>query len=131
MKANRAETTLSRLGGSLGLLLLSVALTLATGCASKQDEEVAKLRAKATYEQAVRNLTENRLAPAGRTHTVRLVRNGAQFEATALDGDGKSLATQSVDLPDLAATKGDVGLFVLSHEALLLSKATFSNVQLH
>src|SRR5882724_1928326 len=76
-------------------------------------------------------ITENRLAPAGRTHTVRLVRNGARFDATALDVDGKSLATQSIDLPDMAAAKGNVGLFVLSHEALLLSKATFTDIQLH
>jgi glucan 1,3-beta-glucosidase len=76
-------------------------------------------------------ITENQLAPAGRTHTIHLVRDGARFEATALDGDGKSLATQSVDLPDLAATNGHVGLFVLSHEALLLSRATFSDIQLH
>jgi len=76
-------------------------------------------------------ITENRLAPAGQTHTVRLVRNGARFEATALDVDGKSLATESVDLPDMAAAKGNVGLFVLSHEALLLSKSTFTDIQLH
>jgi hypothetical protein len=76
-------------------------------------------------------IIENPMAPAGQTRTVRLARNGVRFEATTLDGDGKPLATQSVDLPDLAAAKGNVGLFVLSHEALLLSKATFSNVQLH
>ena len=75
-------------------------------------------------------ITENPLAPAGRTHSIRLVRNGARFEATALDGDGKPLATQSTDLPDLVAAKGDVGLFVLSHEAMLLSKATFTDIQL-
>ena len=63
MKANRAETTLSRLGAARGPLLLIVALLfLQPGCASKQDEEVRKLRAKATYEQAVRNLSENRLS---------------------------------------------------------------------
>ncbi len=76
-------------------------------------------------------ITENSLMPAGQAYSIRLVRNGARFEASALDGDGKTLATQSVDLPDLAVTKGNVGLFVLSHEALLLSKATFSNIQLH
>jgi superkiller protein 3 len=41
---------------------LAAALVLLDGCASTQDEEVRKLQAKATYEQAVRNLTENRLA---------------------------------------------------------------------
>jgi endoglucanase len=76
-------------------------------------------------------ITESRLAPAGQTRSVRLVRNGARFEATAFDGDGKPLATQSADLPDLAAAKGNIGLFVLSHEAMLLSKATFTDIQLH
>jgi hypothetical protein len=76
-------------------------------------------------------ITENRLAAAGQTRSVRLVRNGARFEATALDGDGKPLATQSADLPELAAARGNAGLFVLSHEAMLLSKATFTDIQLH
>ena len=76
-------------------------------------------------------ITESRLAPAGQTRSVRLVRNGARFEATAFDGDGKPLATQSADLPDLAAAKGNIGLFVLSHESMLLSKATFTDIQLH
>ena len=75
-------------------------------------------------------ITESRLAPAGQTRAVRLVRNGARFEAAALDGDGKPLATQTADLPDLAAAKGNIGLFVLSHEAMLLSKATFTGIQL-
>ena len=76
-------------------------------------------------------ITENRMAPAGQTRTLRLVRDGTRFEATALDGDGKPLATQSADLPDLAAAKGNVGLFVLSHEAMLLSKATFTDIRFH
>ena len=76
-------------------------------------------------------ITETRLAPARQTHAVRLVRSGARFEATALDTDGKPLATQSVDLPELATARGRVGLFVLSHEAMLLSKATFTDIHLH
>src|ERR1017187_760963 len=76
-------------------------------------------------------ITESSMAPAGRTHAVHLVRNGAQFKATALDGDGKPLATQSADLPDLAAAKGNIGLFVLSHEAMLLTRATFTDIQFH
>jgi hypothetical protein len=76
-------------------------------------------------------ITENPMAPAGRTRAVRLIRNGARFEATALDSDGKPLATQSADLPDLATAKGNVGLFVLSHEAMLLSKASFTDIQFH
>ncbi|MGD0058147.1 MAG: cellulase family glycosylhydrolase [Verrucomicrobiia bacterium] len=82
-------------------------------------------------KQSGARLTESRLASAGQRRTVRLVRNGARFEATALDGDGKPLATQSTDLPDLAAAKGSIGLFVLSHEPMLLSKATFTNIQLY
>src|SRR3989304_3219127 len=62
MKASRAETTLSRLGAARGPLLLAAVLVLLHGCTSTQDEEVRKLQARATYEQAVRNLTENRLA---------------------------------------------------------------------
>jgi len=75
-------------------------------------------------------ITENRIVPAGQTRTLRLVRDGTRFQATALDGDDKPLATQSADLPDLAAAKGNIGLFVLSHEAMLLSKATFTDIQL-
>jgi hypothetical protein len=76
-------------------------------------------------------ITESRLAPAGQTRAVRLVRNATRFEATALDADGKPLATQSADLPDFGSAKGSIGLFVLSHQAMLLSKATFTNIQLH
>lgn len=74
-------------------------------------------------------IIESQLAGAGLTRTIHLVRNGAKFEATAFGGDGKALATQSVDLPEIAAAKGNIGLFILSHEALLLSKATFTGIQ--
>jgi endoglucanase len=76
-------------------------------------------------------IIETRMVPAGQTRALRLVRKGTRFEATAFDGDGKLLATQSADLPDLAAVKGNIGLFVLSHETVLLSKATFTDIQLH
>jgi len=76
-------------------------------------------------------ITETRMAPAGQTRAVRLVRNGTRFEATAFDADGKSLAQQSADLPELAAAKGNIGLFVLSHQVMLLSKATFTDIDLH
>ncbi|MBF8287892.1 MAG: TPR REGION protein, partial [Candidatus Rokubacteria bacterium] len=56
------DTTLSRLGAAHGACLVIAALVSLLGCASKQDEEVRKLQARATYEQAVRNLSENRLA---------------------------------------------------------------------
>jgi hypothetical protein len=75
-------------------------------------------------------ITENSMAPAGQTRSVRLVRNGARFEVTAFAGDGKSLSTQSADLSELAVAKGDIGLFVLSHDAMLLTKASFADIQL-
>src|SRR3990170_736720 len=62
MKASRGQTALSRLGAARGALLLAAALVLLHGCASTQDEEVRKLQSRATYEQAVRNLSGNRLA---------------------------------------------------------------------
>ena len=80
-------------------------------------------------EKSGARITQSQLAPAGQTRALRLVRHGARFEATALDGDGKLLATQSADLPDLGSAKGNVGLFVLSHEAMLLSKSTFTDIQ--
>ena len=75
-------------------------------------------------------LTETRMVTTDQIRAVRLGRNGTRFEATALDADGKSLAKQSADLPELADAKGHVGLFALSHEAMLLTKAMFSNIQL-
>src|SRR5260370_22096604 len=84
MKVNRGETTLSRLGGARGPLLVGAALVLLVGCASKQDEEVAKLRARATYEQAVRNLSENRLAlgMASLKEALQLDPENAQYHNT-------------------------------------------------
>ena len=84
MKASRGETTLSRIGGPSRPLLVAVALALLLGCANKQDEEVAKLRAKATYEQAVRNLSENRLAlgMAALKEALQLDPDNAQYHNT-------------------------------------------------
>jgi Tfp pilus assembly protein PilF len=84
MKANRAGTTLSRLGAALGPLLVIAPLLLLSGCASKQDEEVRKLQAKATYEQAVRNLSENRLAlgMAALREALQLDPENAQYHNT-------------------------------------------------
>ena len=84
MKASRAETTLSRLGAARGALLLAAVLVFLHGCTSRQDEEVRKLQAKATYEQAVRNLTENRLAlgMAALKEALQLDPGNAQYHNT-------------------------------------------------
>jgi endoglucanase len=79
--------------------------------------------------QAGARITEVRLPPPGKAHSLRLLRNGAHFEVTALDIDGKEFGTQSFDMPELATAKGVVGFFVLSHEALLMTKAAFSNIR--
>ena len=82
MKANRAQTTLSRRGAAL--LLAIFALTLAAGCTSAQDEEVRKLQAKNAYDNAVRNLTGNRLAlgMASLKEAIQLDPDNAQFHNT-------------------------------------------------
>jgi Tfp pilus assembly protein PilF len=84
MKPNRTETTLSRRRAARGALLLAAALVLLQGCASSKDEEVRKLQAKATYEQAVRNLTENRLAlgMAALKEALQLDPDNAQYHNT-------------------------------------------------
>ena len=84
MKASRGGTTLSSLGAARGPLLVIAALVLLSGCASKQDEEVRKLQAKATYEQAVRNLSENRLAlgMAALKEALQLDPDNAQYHNT-------------------------------------------------
>ena len=57
---------------------------LLSGCASKQNEEVRKLQARATYEQAVRNLSENRLAlgMAALKEALQLDPDNAQYHNT-------------------------------------------------
>lgn len=84
MKANRAGTLLSRLDAALGPLLVIAALLLLSGCAAKRDEEVRKLQARATYEQAVRNLSENRLAlgMAALKEALQLDPDNAQYHNT-------------------------------------------------
>ncbi len=76
-------------------------------------------------------IAEIRMPIPGKAGALRLVRHGAHFEAAVLGGDAKPLATQTVDLPELTATKGNAGLFVLSHEAMLLTKATFTDIRIH
>jgi superkiller protein 3 len=60
------------------------ALLLLSGCASQQNEEVRKLQARATYEQAVRNLSENRLAlgMAALKEALQLDPENAQYHNT-------------------------------------------------
>jgi Tfp pilus assembly protein PilF len=84
MKASRGGTTLSRLGASRALLAVVVTLVLGQGCASKQSEELRKIQAKATYEQAVRNLRENRLAlgMASLKEALQLDPDNAQYHNT-------------------------------------------------
>ena len=84
MKASRADTILSRLGAPHGAFLVIGALVFLSGCASRQDEEVRKLQGRATYEQAVRNLTENRLAlgMAALREALRLDPDNTQYHNT-------------------------------------------------
>ena len=83
MNGNRGTTALSRRGAALGLLFLA-ALGLASGCASTQDEEVRKLQAKNSYDNAVRNLSENRLSlgMAALKDAILLDPENAQFHNT-------------------------------------------------
>jgi hypothetical protein len=73
-------------------------------------------------------ITQIDMPPVGKARALRLTRNGPRFEASALDADGGVVATESVDLPEFPTANGRVGLFVLSHDSTLLSKASFSNV---
>lgn len=84
MKANRGRTTLSRLGAACGPLLVVAALAILPACTSTKDEEVKKLQAQATYEQAVRNLKENRLAlgMAALKEALQLDPDNAQYHNT-------------------------------------------------
>jgi len=79
--------------------------------------------------EAGARITETGMPVARAIKMLRLVRNHAHFEATALDADGKPLATQSADLPEFATGTGEMGMFVLSHDPILLSKALFRNIQ--
>jgi len=86
MNGNRGVTTLSRQGAALGLLVLTLGLTLglASGCSSAQDEEVRKLQARNSYDNAVRNLSDNRLAlgMAALKDAIQLDPDNAQFRNT-------------------------------------------------
>jgi len=82
MKGNRAVSSLSRRGGAL--LFVTCLLVLAAGCDTTQNEELQKLQAKNSYENAVRNLTANRLAlgMAALKEAIQLDPQNAQFHNT-------------------------------------------------
>ena len=82
MKGNRAVASLSRRGGAL--LFVTCLLVLAAGCDTTQNEELQKLQAKNSYENAVRNLTANRLAlgMAALKEAIQLDPQNAQFHNT-------------------------------------------------
>ena len=85
MNGNRGITTLSRRPGAATALLFAVtALALLTSCTSAQDEEVRKLQAKNSYDNAVRNLTDNRLSLglASLKEAIQLDPENAQFHNT-------------------------------------------------
>jgi glucan 1,3-beta-glucosidase len=73
-------------------------------------------------------ITEVRMAGPDEAKALRLRRKGSRFEATALNKDSQPIAVQTADVPEMSG-KGALGLFVCSHEVLLLSKATFSQIQ--
>lgn len=87
MNGNRGGTTLSRRGAALGWLLLLLASSLVlgptSGCSTK-DEEVRKLQAKNSYDNAIRNLADNRLAlgMAALKDAIQLDPDSAQFHNT-------------------------------------------------
>jgi Tfp pilus assembly protein PilF len=82
MKGNRAVASLSRRGSAL--LFVTCLLVLAAGCDTTQNEELRKLQAKNSYENAVRNLTANRLAlgMAALKEAIQLDPQNAQFHNT-------------------------------------------------
>ncbi len=60
---------------------------------------------------------------------LRLARRGATFQAAAFDSNGKELNSKTIDLAALE-NEGKLGFFVLSHDAMILSEAKFSNIKL-
>jgi glucan 1,3-beta-glucosidase len=74
-------------------------------------------------------ITEEQLRFDPDVVALRLARRGDTFQAAAFDSHGKQLAKKSLDIPELAAD-GKLGFFVLSHDAMILSEAKFSNIKL-
>ena len=60
--------------------------------------------------------------------TLGLTRHGAAFEAAVFDHGGARLAVKAISVPELAGS-GDAGLFVLSHDPMLLGEASFKQVE--
>ena len=85
MNGNRGIRALSRRGGALAVVLVAMLLLGGiAGCTSAQDEEVRRLQAKSTYDQAVRNLSENRLAlgMAALKESIQLEPDNAKYHNT-------------------------------------------------
>src|SRR5690348_1388096 len=82
MKGNRAVASLSRRGSAL--FLATSLLIFAAGCDTAQNEELRKLQAKNSYDTAVRNLADNRLAlgMASLKEAIQLDPENAQFHNT-------------------------------------------------
>jgi glucan 1,3-beta-glucosidase len=74
-------------------------------------------------------IDEEVLAGPGETRTLWLGRNGPDFEARALDGDGRVIGSRTATLPELAAP-GRLGVFVCSHNVFALSKASFTGIKI-
>ena len=72
-------------------------------------------------------LTEEQLRFEAGASTLQLSRHSASFEATVFDKGGAKLASKTIALPELGG--GEAGLFVLSHDAMLLSEASFGRVE--
>ena len=72
-------------------------------------------------------IEEERLSARGAV-ALQLSRKGNLLEVTARDDASRVMAGKSISGADFAA-EADAGLFVCSHDALLLSKATFSKIQ--
>src|SRR4029450_8044493 len=85
MNGNRGMTTLSRRRGRpTALVFAATALAFLAACTSAQDQEVRKLQAKNSYDNAVRNLTDNRLSLgfASLKGAIQLDPENAQFHNT-------------------------------------------------
>jgi hypothetical protein len=74
-------------------------------------------------------VNEELLAMPGEARSIDLKRTGSKFEARALGAAGRVIASETVDLPDLA-DQGRLGLFVCSHNVFSLSKASFTGIKI-
>ena len=60
--------------------------------------------------------------------TLQLTRRGAAVEAAIVDGKGVKVVSKTASLPGPVGS-GLAGMFVLSHDAMLLSEASFGHVE--